>query len=369
MTAPRLSRRQLVMASLGTLAAPGLLAAGEALGPKEVPWLDEVQRLPENLPADAPRLAPLLVDAQDRPIADLAGWLRKRPTLRQAWLDFLKPLRIEREGPPVLEVLEEDRPEGVSRQLVRYEAEPGVPTEAYLLRPAGAGARRPGAVVFHPTVTASIREPAGVEGRANMAIGLNLARRGWVAFCPRNFLWRDNRNLDIRSELPRFRARHPNATGMAKMLFDAITAVDILARLPDVDPGRLGAVGHSLGAKEVLYLAAFDERIRVSVSSEGGVGTRFSNWNDPWYLGEAITKPEFTREHHVLMALVAPRAFLLLGGDSADGEKSWPFVGAVLPVYRLFGTPARVGLFNHKKGHSLPPEAEQRLYEWFEAYG
>ncbi len=369
MTALSLSRRKLLIASLGALASPAVLRAGEAGGQREVPWLDEVQRVPASLPADAPRLAPLLVDAENRPIADVAGWQRKREAIRRAWLEFLKPLPVERKGPPALEVLEEDRPEGAVRQLVRYEVEPGVPVEAYLLRPPASQDARPGAVVFHPTVTASIREPAGIEGRPNMALGLNLARRGWVAFCPRNFLWRNNRSLDIRSELPRFRQRHPTATGMAKMLFDAITAVDILASLPGVDPKRLAAVGHSLGAKEVLYLAAFDQRIQVSVSSEGGIGTKFSNWEDPWYLGDAIRKPEFTREHHELLALVAPRAFLLLGGESADGEKSWPFIGAVLPVYRLYGGPARVGLFNHKKGHSVPPEAEGRMYEWFETYG
>jgi hypothetical protein len=107
----------------------------------------------------------------------------------------------------------------------------------------------------------------------------------------------------------------------------------------------------------------------VTTSSEGGIGARFSNWHDAWYLGETIRRPEFVREHHELLALVAPRAFLLLGGDSADGQRSWPFIATALPVYRLYGGPARIGLFNHRKGHSVPPEAETRIYEWFETYG
>ena len=152
------------------------------------------------------------------------------------------------------------------------------------------------------------------------------------------------------------------------MLLDAQVAVDILVAQPEVDPERVGAVGHSLGAKEVLYLAALDERIQVAVSSEGGIGARFSNWDAPWYLGNAIRREDFDHEHHELLALVAPRPFLLLGGDSADGDRSWPFIEAVLPVYRLYGEPPRVGLFNHKKGHSVPPEAEQRIDEWFDTY-
>lgn len=373
----RSSRRRFLAGSLGAVVAywgkpwrPGS-ACATGLPAQEVPWLEEVQRIPQVLPPDAPRLSPVLVDRQNRPIRDLQGWQHQRAVLRQAWSQVLGSLEVKRSGVPRLEVLEEERADGAIRQRVRYDAEPGEPTEAYLLRPAaGPGERkRPGVVVFHPTVTASIREPAGVEGRPNMAMGLNLARRGWVALCPRNFLWPDNRKLNIAAQLARFRQRHPKATGMAKMLFDAITAVDILASLPEVDARRLGAAGHSLGAKEVLYLAAFDERIRVAVSSEGGIGIRFSNWHDPWYLGSQIQQADFVREHHELLALVAPRAFLLLGGDSADGQRSWPFIQAALPVYRLYGQPARVGLFNHRKGHSLPPEAEERLYAWFEAYG
>ena len=152
------------------------------------------------------------------------------------------------------------------------------------------------------------------------------------------------------------------------MLHDAEVAVDILCSLPEVDANRIGAIGHSLGAKEVLYLAAFDQRVKVSVSSEGGVGTRFSNWDAPWYLGADIKKPKFTREHHELLALAAPRPFLLIGGDSADGARSWPFIEAALPVYKLDSRPPRLGLFNHGRDHAVPPEAESRIYEWFETY-
>jgi hypothetical protein len=155
---------------------------------------------------------------------------------------------------------------------------------------------------------------------------------------------------------------------MAKMLYDSIVAVNILEQLPDVDSSRLGAVGHSLGAKEVLYLAAFDERIRVTVSSEGGIGTRFSNWDAPWYLGPSIRAPDFKHEHHELLGLIAPRAFLLIGGDSADGDRGWPFIQAALPVYRLYGGSVRMGMYNHKQGHAVPPASEQRIYEWFSAY-
>ncbi|MFH1268460.1 MAG: dienelactone hydrolase family protein, partial [Planctomycetota bacterium] len=225
-----------------------------------------------------------------------------------------------------------------------------------------------GVVALHSTVNHTIRQPAGVEGKPEKAFGLKMARRGYVVFCPRCFLWSSDLSIPYMEHVQRFRARHPGSKGMAKMLFDAVVALDVLAGLPEVDPKRLGAVGHSLGAKEVLYLAALDDRVQAAVSSEGGIGTRFSNWDAPWYLGEEIRGDAFAHEHHELLALVAPRPFLLLGGDSADGDRSWPFIEAALPVYRLYGDTPRVGLFNHRTGHNVPPEAERRIDQWFDAY-
>ena len=62
--------------------------------------------------------------------------------------------------PGTLTVLEEDRPDGVVRQLVRYEAEPGLPVEGYLLRPEGEGAGRPGAIWAVPGRRAESPMPA-----------------------------------------------------------------------------------------------------------------------------------------------------------------------------------------------------------------
>jgi len=307
-----------------------------------------------------------LVDSAGQPITTPEQWQRRRAEIRAEWLAFLRPFSQSRPTPPALETLSNEPVGDVLRQRVRYEVEPGCFTEAYVLKPAHTGPKRPAVAVFHSTVAYSIHQPGGVEGPPETAFGLKLARQGYVTLCPRNFLWPDNEHIDAESETRRFQERHPGSRGMAKMLWDAQVAMDILAGLPEVDPQRLGAVGHSLGAKEVLYLAAFDERIRATVSSEGGIGTGFSNWDAPWYLGPEVKQPAFTHEHHELLGLIAPRAFLLIGGDSADGDQSWPFIEAALPVYHLAGGPSRIGLYNHKQGHSVPVDAERRIDEWFQ---
>ena len=59
---------------------------------------------------------------------------------------------------------------------------------------------------------------------------------------------------------------------------------------------------------------------------------------------------------------------VLYGGDSADGDRSWPFIEAVLGVYGLSGPARRVGLYNHRRGHSVHPEARKKLFAWFQTY-
>jgi hypothetical protein len=113
---------------------------------------------------------------------------------------------------------------------------------------------------------------------------------------------------------------------------------------------------------------AFEPRYKVGVFNEGGIGLRMSNWTDAWYLTAEMKRHIPQREHHELLALIAPRPFLILGGDSADGDASWPFIDAVLPVYRLHDAGERIGLFNHKGKHSFPPKARQLAYRWLDAW-
>ena len=172
----KVSRRTLLKSGLAMAAGGALPAQGfsQRQAAWHVPWLAEVQTPPDQLPANAPKLPPLLVDASGKPIRSLDGWEAKREALRKAWLDFLRPLNVERKTPK-LEVLEEDRPDGVIRQLVRYHGEPGIPVEGYLLRPAKAAGKRPGVVVMHSTVKHTIRQPSGVEGVPEKAF--------WTAAC------------------------------------------------------------------------------------------------------------------------------------------------------------------------------------------
>ncbi|MEX0728672.1 MAG: dienelactone hydrolase family protein [Planctomycetaceae bacterium] len=342
---------------------------------REVPWLAEVQQPPPRTItlADPGYLEPLLVTEDNQPITTRLAWEKRRQQLRDRWYDFLGEMPEPNE-PVKLSVLAEDRPEGCRRQLVRYESEPGLPVEGYLLRPDPLGDEpRSALVVLHQTSSDNIQQVAGVAGPEMQALGLKLARRGFVVFCPRCFLWQDVESLD--EAIRKFRKRHPHTLCMRKMLYDAMRAVDVLLTLPEVDPRRIGATGHSLGGKKTLYLAAFDDRIRAAVASEGGTGLPFTDWEDERYLGKGIQAEGFSLNHHQLIAMMAPRAYLILAGESGppapstdDGDRSWQLIEPALPVYGFYSGTPRVGLYNHRQGHTLSPKAFERMAEWLGTY-
>ncbi len=345
-----------------------LLVALLSFQEADVRWLSEVTTPPKSVTSNASvTRRPLLQSNDGKAITQPEQWAARRVEIERAWNEFLGPM------PPRptsgYEVIRTDSLEKVDRHRIRYECEPQLFVEAYLLVPKGVS-KAPGIVAFHQTTSNTIDQIAGVAGPGEQAIGLQLAERGFVVMCPRCFLWENAPSLN--DAVKRFKERHPKSLGMMKMLYDAQRAVDILQSAPQCQKGRVGAIGHSLGAKEVLYLAAFDQRIAAAVASEGGVTFASTNWDAPWYLGPTIRQPEFARNHHELLALIAPRPFLVLGGEqgrgAADGDRSWQVIAPAQDVSRVLNQSVRVGLLNHGKGHSIPSDAFEKSVEWLKTY-
>ena len=327
----------------------------------------ELRRPPEPRSPKAPVLSPLAAPDGSL-LRDRSDWLAIRKKTLADWQEILGtfPPRV----PLATTVLSREELADHTRLLLRYAVDAHTETEAYLLLPKGFQGRRPGMVVLHQTTSNHMEEPVGLQGREPMHLALQLVRKGYVCIAPRNFLWsRPGATYQqVTDELLQPGAGFHWKTGLARMTWDAIRATDVLVARGEVDGKRIGNIGHSLGGKEVLYHAAFDSRIRAAISCEGGAGLTFSNWDADWYLGKQIRAAGFHRDQHEVIALIAPRAFLLLGGESADGAQSWPYIEQCLPVWRLFGAEERLGLLRHGQGHDFPgpgPVREQ-VYGWLE---
>jgi dienelactone hydrolase len=327
-------------------------------------WPDLVQKPYENLPTPDIGLKPLLKSPDGRTITTQEGWEKQRGLLRKAWMRRLGELPANSTELDIRVESREVEPDHV-RQLVTFASEGRDRIRAYLLLPTDLphGEKRPAIVVFHPTTKETLCEPVGLGKRPELALALQLARRGVIAFSPECFIMKGG---GPRLQAEELGQRRPGWTGLGKMIFDASRCVDYLETLPNVDRSRIGCIGHSLGAKEVLYAMAFEPRFKAGVFNEGGIGARMSNWTDPWYLTRA-SEPFFpAMEHHQVMALIAPRPFLVMGGESADGNASWGFVKEVRTVYALLGATDRIGFHNHKAGHSFPQPARLLAYKWLD---
>jgi len=353
---------------LTLLVLTGVLAPAPNTQGADLTWFDKIITPPQQVPPPSRPLRPLLQKADGSPIKTLEEWKPVRAEIKQAWADFLGPLP-SRPDSFDLKILKTDVLETVTRELVEYNVEPGRRVQAYVLRPREASrTKKPGVVNFHGTTPDTSRSMVGLgTTKPGRNTGLKLAQRGFVVICPANFLWEESTYL---KSVAAAKARNPQSLGMATMLADGIRAVDLLLTFPDVDPHKIGTIGHSLGGKEALYLAAFDDRIQAAVASEGGVGLNSTNWDASWYLGSAVKKPGFPRDHHELVALIAPRPLLVIGGETgrgcSDGDRSWPYIEVGQQVTKLYGLSPRQGLFNHHEGHLFSPESQERAFEWLE---
>ncbi len=325
-------------------------------------------QLPPAVPAtNAPVGRNLLVQNDGVRIESVRQWRKCREEIRSEWEKFLGGLPKDK-APLKAETLEKVTLAEFTRERVRYQVEEGIWTDGYLLQPKGAKGKLPAVVVFHPTTPLQAKGVAGLaaEYPEDKWQGVQLVKRGYVVWCPRNYIYTEG--ADWAGNAARVRKQHPTWSGMTRMVWDAIRAADYVESLPGVDRQRIGCLGHSLGGKEVLYAMAFDERYKAGVSSEGGLGLKFSNWDAAWYFGPAIREAGFPLENDQVLALIAPRAFLLLAGGSADGDRSWAFIEEVMPVYKLLGAPGSIGWFNHGKGHAYPPEARAVAEEFLDRW-
>ncbi len=347
---------------------PLLLLGFTLLSATPTDWPDLIQKPHAKLPIPDLGLRPLLGDAKGNKITKKPDWEKARQTLHDAWLERLgKPPA----KPDSLDIRSEklEKLDGYTRELLTFQSEGDDRIRAYLLTPTGLkrDEKRPAVVVFHSTTRETFKEPTDLGKDPERAYALHLVERGYITLCPECYILKDPDGWAA-GQAKALDKRRPGWTGMGKMTFDASRCVDFLETLAAVDKDRIGCLGFSLGAKQVLYAMAFEPRYKVGVFNEGGIGLRMTNWTDPWYLTEKMKAHIPEMEHHQVLALVAPKPFLILGGGDADGDASWPFIDAVLPVYKLLDASEHIGLFNHKGKHTFPPDARKVAYRWLDEW-
>ena len=174
--------------------------------------------------------------------------------------------------------------------------------------------------------------------------------------------------------------------------FGASRCIDYLLSVDVVNHEKIAVIGHSRGGKMALITAALDGRVAAVIASHNGAGAgttppwrylgekyggetlesstlSFPYWNHPRLRFFAGRENKLPFDSHFLMALVAPRAFLITEGDADDVSEPWATQQAYLAtqeVYTLLGHPERLNIAFHPGGHRLAEEVFDQYIDWLD---
>ncbi len=173
--------------------------------------------------------------------------------------------------------------DGYNLYRLSYQTEKDQKVSAWLLVPENAQ-NAPAVVACHQHADEYFvgkSEPAGLYKNAANTFGVTFCKAGYVVICPDQIGFEDRRPSELERRDNPFmdgvgferwafmeRLLH-GSTLQAKAIFDLTCAVDSLCQQPEVDVERIGVCGHSLGGQEALWLAWYDARIKVAVTSCG----------------------------------------------------------------------------------------------------
>ena len=151
------------------------------------------------------------------------------------------------------------------------------------------------------------------------------------------------------------------------MVYDSLRGLDYLASRPEVDAGRLGTVGLSMGSTMAWWVAALEERVKVCVDicclTDFGalMETDHLSGHGIYYYVPSLLKHFTTAQ---INALIAPRAHLSLAGDR---DPLTPPAGLeridreLKEVYARLGHAGNWKLVRYEVGHEETAEMRREI--------
>lgn len=272
-------------------------------------------------------------------------------------------------------------------QLVSYNVEPNERVSAYLLIPKNLKDKNPAIIASHQHAGEYYlgkSEPAGLTNNRMYHYGLDLCLRGYVVLCPDHLGFEDRRppeykriensSLDAGNyERLLFCKYITNGSSLqTKYLSDLSRGVDFLQSLSIVDTEKIGAIGHSLGGQETLWLTWYDARIKVGVSSCGfsqihNIIRDGINHNFAMFLHGFLKHGDISD----LVVDLAPKPFLMTNGDK---DEIFPLDGVneiaevARKAYEMKGQADSFKSIVFEGGHSLPLEVKEQAYDWLDRF-
>jgi dienelactone hydrolase len=247
---------------------------------------------------------------------------------------------------------------------------------AYVARPKGLSGRAPGVVFDHSHGGGyTIGKQEFLEGRTYLQpvpYAKVFTDLGYVAVCIDHWVFGERSHT---TELDMFKAMLWQGRVLwGMMVYDSLRAVDWLVQRPDVDASRIATVGMSMGSTMAWYLAALDERIKVTADIccltefRTLLEKKGLSGHGVYYYVPSLLKHFTTSE---INALIAPRAHLGLAGLQ---DKLTPVEGLDIierdlnRVYAQAGHPERWKLLRYDVAHQETPEGREAVIAFLQKF-
>jgi len=273
------------------------------------------------------------------------------------------------------------------RRKVSLQVQPGDRMPAYLLVPKGRKGRVPAVLCFYGTTAGAGKETTvgrsgarpGSPPERNRAFALDVVEAGYVALAP-DYLRDGERVASGRRpyETADFYAEFPDWSVHGKDVWDTMRAVDYLQTLAEVDPGRIGMMGHSYGGHSTIFAAALEPRIKVAVANgpvsdfrhhglhwaapRGGGSSQSLPAMRPYVLDHTLPIPV---EFFEWTALIAPRPLWVGQAVGERRPREEENHAAVRRVYEALDRGDDVRYTWYAGDHDFPPEARAAAMAWF----
>jgi pimeloyl-ACP methyl ester carboxylesterase len=270
---------------------------------------------------------------------------------------------------------------GYDLSHLAYTGADNVAEPAYLFMPTDipSGTCVPAIVALHETTTdptCGKNALLGLDAHPqDQTYAMDLVQRGYAVLAPDYPGYGELSNYDF--------AHSAYPSGSLISVINSVRGVSLLQSLAQVDPARIGAIGHSLGGHAAMFLGAFDPRVKVVVSSGGWTpfhyyaafnGGNLANWAQPLYMPRISSvyhnsADEVPFDLNEVAAAMTPGAFFS-NSPTQDGIMQYLGVQRAEPsiqeVFDLLGTSDNMQFVYPDAIHSFPPDVRQQAYQFID---
>ncbi len=329
---------------------------------------------------------------REQPVKTAEDWAKRREHILRGMQQAMGTLPDRSKLPPLdVKVHEQFKRDEYTRMTISFASEiidgkeDRVPAYLYLPRGDRAGSgnaddnrpgkpkRLPAMLAVHQTHPLGKGDVDFEKGRTNRCYASELAARGYVVLAPDYPSFGDYK-FDFQAAFKSGRY----ASGTMKGIFNHMRCIDLLQARDDVDGERIGAIGHSLGGHNAIFLAAFDTRVKVVISSCGWTpfhdyyGGKIAGWTSDRYMPRLrdvykLDADQVPFDFYELVAALAPRSFF---SNSPLRDSNFDVAGVkkaeatAREVFKLLKADDKLVIEYPDDAHDFPPSVRQSAYRF-----